>query len=89
MESNTPVEGKTREIQAVLDSVQKDTFEDRAFGCTLGAFAGDACGTIYEFNKSLLSEQEMDIAMTYPGGGPFELGPGQITDDSEMALCLL
>ncbi len=27
--------------------------------------------------------------MTMPGGGPFELGPGQITDDSEMAMCLM
>jgi len=23
-----------------------------------------------------------------PGGGPFKLAPGQITDDSELALCL-
>jgi len=24
-----------------------------------------------------------------PGGGPFNLGPGQITDDSELAMCLM
>ena len=24
-----------------------------------------------------------------PGGGVFKVGPGQITDDSEMAMCLL
>lgn len=24
-----------------------------------------------------------------PGGGPWNLNPGQITDDSELALCLM
>jgi len=27
--------------------------------------------------------------MTMPGGGPFGVGPGQITDDSELAICLM
>jgi ADP-ribosyl-[dinitrogen reductase] hydrolase len=27
--------------------------------------------------------------MTMPGGGPWLLAPGQITDDSELAMCLL
>lgn len=31
----------------------------------------------------------MDECMTMPGGGPFELASGQITDDSELASCLL
>lgn len=31
----------------------------------------------------------MDVAMGMPGGGPFFLRPGQITDDSEMALHML
>jgi ADP-ribosylglycohydrolase len=26
--------------------------------------------------------------MKLPGGGPLGMGPGQITDDSEMAQCL-
>ena len=29
----------------------------------------------------------MDVCMTMPGGGPFALNPGQITDDSELAMC--
>jgi ADP-ribosylglycohydrolase len=24
-----------------------------------------------------------------PGGGPFGLDPGQITDDSELAMCMM
>ena len=31
----------------------------------------------------------MNKCMTMPGGGPFGCGPGQITDDSELAMCLL
>lgn len=27
--------------------------------------------------------------MMMPGGGPHRVGPGQITDDSELAMCLL
>ena len=27
--------------------------------------------------------------MKMPGGGPWEIAPGQITDDSELAMCLL
>ena len=27
--------------------------------------------------------------MSMPGGGPFEVGAGQITDDSELAMCLM
>ena len=27
--------------------------------------------------------------MKMPGGGPFDLVSGQITDDSEMAMCLM
>ena len=27
--------------------------------------------------------------MTMPGGGPHGVAPGQITDDSELAMCML
>jgi ADP-ribosylglycohydrolase len=27
--------------------------------------------------------------MKIPGGGPFKLFSGQVTDDSELAMCLL
>lgn len=27
--------------------------------------------------------------MTLPGGGPMELNPGQVTDESELAMCLM
>lgn len=31
----------------------------------------------------------MDFCMTLPGGGPFHLNPGQLTDGGEMTMCLM
>jgi len=57
---------------------------DRFRGCLLGLAVGDAIGTTVEFQPrgSFLSLTDMT------GGGPFELEPGQWTDDTSMALCL-
>lgn len=62
---------------------------DRAFGCILGTFVGDSCGSFLEFNKALATDEEMKDCMDMNGGGPFKLGPGQVTDDSELAMCLI
>jgi len=53
-----------------------DTFEDRAFGCILGAFIADAAGSFREFQTNVASEEEMDRCMKMPGGGPFYLSSG-------------
>ena len=45
---------------------------------------GDALGTTLEFRTPGTFEPLTDIV----GGGPFELEPGQWTDDTSMALCL-
>lgn len=70
--------------------VAKDTaMLRRAQGCLLGQLAGDALGSLVEF------ESEARIAATYPGGvrdladgGTWDTIAGQPTDDSEMALML-
>jgi ADP-ribosylglycohydrolase len=50
----------------------------------LGLAAGDALGTTLEFERPGMFEPITDMV----GGGPFELKPGQWTDDTSMALCL-
>lgn len=75
--------------KAILDSIVKDTFNDRAFGCIIGAFVADACGSYNEFAQVIQTEQFMNECMKMPGGGPWNNGPGQITDDSELAMCLM
>jgi len=52
-----------------------------------GAFIGDALGSYCEF-ESGISDEKMDKVMKMPGGGTFGTAPGQVTDDSEMALHL-
>lgn len=59
---------------------------EHALGAVIGAFVGDACGASLEFAGSI-SEAGVEHAMTLPGGGVLRMGPGQITDDSELAMC--
>ena len=52
--------------------------------CLMGLAAGDALGTTLEFTPVNSFEPIKDMG----GGGPFNLAPGQWTDDTSMALCL-
>ena len=57
---------------------------DRYHGALLGLAAGDALGTTLEFKTPGTFKPLSDMV----GGGPFNLQPGQWTDDTRMALCL-
>ena len=62
----------------------------RALGSVLGAFVGDAAGAVLEFLK-LQDIKDIDVenALLMKGGGVMGMGKGQVTDDSEMAMCLV
>lgn len=72
----------------ILNTVCYESFEDRAFGCVLGAFIGDSVGSYQEFTRTI-SPETLRLCMSMPGGGTYGLGPGQVTDDSELAMCLM
>ncbi len=57
---------------------------NRFRGCLLGLACGDAVGSAVEFKipGTFTPLSDMD------GGGPFNLRPGDWTDDTSMALCL-
>jgi len=64
---------------------------DRARGALIGLAVGDALGTTLEFSKpavtrfpTMLNGPHREIT----GGGPFSVAPGQVTDDTQMAVCL-
>jgi ADP-ribosyl-[dinitrogen reductase] hydrolase len=59
----------------------------RALGAYLGLAVGDALGAPVEFlTKREIAQHGSHSEMT--GGGWLKLKPGQITDDTEMSLCL-
>ena len=60
------------------------TLRDRYRGALLGLAAGDALGTTLEFKPPGTFTPITDMV----GGGPFNLAPGQWTDDTSMARCL-
>ena len=66
------------------NSTGEISMRDRFRGCLLGLAAGDALGTTLEFKAPGTFEPIDDMV----GGGPFNLRPGQWTDDTSMALCL-
>lgn len=61
---------------------------DAALGCLLGACVGDAAGAVLEFIGRKPTAEDVNQAMTMPGGGWLKVAPGQITDDGELTLCL-
>ncbi len=63
----------------------------RMVGALLGMAVGDAVGTTFEFE--VIDQPPYPTLATGPavgvvGGGPFDLSPGQVTDDTQLAVCL-
>jgi ADP-ribosyl-[dinitrogen reductase] hydrolase len=65
-------------------SVEQGAVRARFRGCLLGLAVGDAVGTTLEFHPPGSFQPIDDLV----GGGPFQLNPGEWTDDTSMALCL-
>lgn len=61
-----------------------DFIIDRALGCLVGAAIGDALGATLEFAPYDPLRYHAEMV----GGGPFNLRPGEWTDDTAMALAL-
>jgi ADP-ribosyl-[dinitrogen reductase] hydrolase len=76
---------------AVENRIENREVGDAARGALLGLAVGDALGTTYEFER--IDQPHYPTLATGPatdivGGGPFELEAGQITDDTQMAVCI-
>jgi len=66
----------------------EDRKKDMIMGCLVGLAVGDAYGTTYEFKNRFEMPSEEQLQDYIIGGGPFNLEPGDWTDDTSMALCL-
>ena len=63
---------------------RESPFKDRCIGALVGLAIGDALGTTLEF----CARDTRPFLTGIVGGGPFNLKPGEWTDDTSMALCL-
>jgi hypothetical protein len=68
-----PTQAKNLQI---LSEIEVNSSRDRAFGCILGAFVSDSCGSYNEFSTKVASEEFMNDCMLMNGGGPWNLCPG-------------
>ena len=73
-----------RSVPEHVPSRSEDARHDRAIGALVGLAVGDAVGTTLEFTAKPDFASLSDMV----GGGPFQLAPGQWTDDTAMALAL-
>ncbi len=64
------------------------TLQDRALGAYLGLAVGDALGATVEFMTRGEIAAKYGTHRKMIGGGWLHLAPGQVTDDTEMALAL-
>jgi ADP-ribosyl-[dinitrogen reductase] hydrolase len=73
-----------------VDSITIDLADirRRALAALLGAAVGDALGAPVEFMTPSEIRSKHGTLRTMEGGGWLHLAPGQVTDDTEMSLCL-
>ena len=68
-----------------MSATPEDVVLDRCLGAVIGLAIGDAIGTTLEGSN----RGPVDTPREMVGGGPHHLEPGEWTDDTAMALCLL
>ncbi len=77
----------------MTDAAARETSEkardDAALGAVLGALVGDAAGAVLEFFGREIGPGDVEAALSMPGGGTWQVAPGQITDDGELTMSLL
>lgn len=61
---------------------------DRALGAYLGFAIGDALGATVEFMTQSEIQAAYGVHSRLIGGGWLKLKPGQVTDDTDLALCV-
>ncbi len=65
-----------------------DTIRDRFRGALLGLAAGEALGAPAEFLTADQVVEKYGVITEMLGGGVYDVAPGEVTDATEMMLCL-
>jgi ADP-ribosyl-[dinitrogen reductase] hydrolase len=72
----------------VTASPPPDVLRDRFRGALLGLAAGEALGTPAEFLTAEQVVEKYGVITEMIGGGVYDVAPGEVTDATEMMLCL-
>jgi len=72
----------------MLSTLHYEEVRDRARGAFLGLAIGDALGAPVEFMTAGEIKAKYGILKEIVGGGWLRLKSGQVTDDTDMALCI-
>ena len=75
--------------EKMMETDELTSAERAMYGSVFGALIGDAAGGVLEFMGRKPTKEEVQKALDMPGGGVFNLAPGQFTDDGEMTVALL
>jgi ADP-ribosyl-[dinitrogen reductase] hydrolase len=68
--------------------INMDDIHDRARGAFVGLAVGDALGAAVEFMSPGEIKAKHGCLREIAGGGWLRLKPGQVTDDTDMSLCI-
>lgn len=71
-----------------VNTAERDEIRSRSSAAFLGFALGDALGAPVEFMTSDEIASRFGILREMTGGGWLRLKPGQVTDDTEMSLCI-
>lgn len=74
--------------KGVTEPPRLPDIHDRALGAYLGFAIGDALGATVEFMTQREIQLEHGVHSRMIGGGWLKLKPGQVTDDTDLALCV-
>ena len=72
----------------LANGLHKDELFSRARGAFLGVAVGDALGAPVEFMTASEIKAQHGLLKEMVGGGWLRLKPGQVTDDTDMSLCV-
>jgi len=78
-----------KERTAGDEAKDRDMLMSRFCGCLIGLAAGDAIGAPLEFMTEQQIRKRFGFVERMIGGGWLNLKPGEYTDDTAMALCIV
>lgn len=70
-------------------SIRKNNFDDRVLGALFGFAIGDAMGATTEFMSAKQIRNTYESVTDIIGGGWLGLKAGQVTDDTQMSICVI